>query len=153
MRLACVAAVTRWCMKACMYGWMRNHRHVPRGTNKVLQRSIQMQFTYHLAKKFSWNNFKKCSPLFADLSGKVFLFPQESNTAYVRLMASVQDFSSLTVCHRYICFDCVYFVDQQHRENSQLYSQVLHWSEAGSRPLLIFHILQPQWHTDLLGQS
>ena len=38
--------------------------------------------------------------LFLDLSGKMFTFPQETNTAHVRLTASGQDYSALTVCHR-----------------------------------------------------
>ncbi|XP_075905408.1 serum amyloid P-component-like [Nelusetta ayraudi] len=41
-----------------------------------------------------------CAASPQDLSGKMFLFPQESNTAYVKLTTSIQDFSSLTVCHR-----------------------------------------------------
>ncbi|KAK2844514.1 hypothetical protein Q5P01_011173 [Channa striata] len=35
-----------------------------------------------------------------DLSGKMFTFPQRTNTAHVRLNASSQDFSAFTVCHR-----------------------------------------------------
>ncbi|XP_049902543.1 C-reactive protein-like [Epinephelus moara] len=35
-----------------------------------------------------------------DLSGKMFTFPQQTKTARVRLTASRQDFTTLTVCHR-----------------------------------------------------
>lgn len=38
--------------------------------------------------------------LFSDLSGKMFTFPQETNTAYVRLTPAITDFTSVTVCHR-----------------------------------------------------
>ncbi|XP_018545084.1 C-reactive protein [Lates calcarifer] len=41
-----------------------------------------------------------CAAVPQDLSGKVFTFPQETNTAYVRLTTSRQDFSAVTVCHR-----------------------------------------------------
>ncbi|KAM9352901.1 uncharacterized protein ABDE67_005290 [Symphorus nematophorus] len=34
------------------------------------------------------------------LSGKMFTFPQETNTARVKLIPAVQDFSAATVCHR-----------------------------------------------------
>ncbi|XP_055083581.1 serum amyloid P-component-like isoform X2 [Periophthalmus magnuspinnatus] len=35
-----------------------------------------------------------------DLSGKMFTFPQETNSAHVRLSTSKNSFSALTVCHR-----------------------------------------------------
>ncbi|CAL1611220.1 unnamed protein product [Knipowitschia caucasica] len=35
-----------------------------------------------------------------DLSGKMFTFPQQSNTAHVRLSPPQTSFSALTVCHR-----------------------------------------------------
>ncbi|GLD63607.1 C-reactive protein-like protein [Lates japonicus] len=41
-----------------------------------------------------------CAAVPQDLSGKVFTFPQETNTAHVRLTTSRQDFSAVTVCHR-----------------------------------------------------
>ncbi|XP_026227757.1 C-reactive protein-like [Anabas testudineus] len=41
-----------------------------------------------------------CSAVPQDLSGKMFTFPQKTNTDYVSLTASIQDFSSITVCHR-----------------------------------------------------
>lgn len=37
---------------------------------------------------------------FSDMSGKMFVFPQETNTAHVKLTASKQEFSTVTVCHR-----------------------------------------------------
>uniref|UniRef100_A0A3Q3VXI3 Pentraxin family member n=1 Tax=Mola mola TaxID=94237 RepID=A0A3Q3VXI3_MOLML len=37
-----------------------------------------------------------------DMSGKMFSFPQETNTARVKLIAPKQDFSTITVCHRSI---------------------------------------------------
>lgn len=36
-----------------------------------------------------------------DLSGKMFTFPLETNTAHVRLNTAKQDFGAVTVCHRY----------------------------------------------------
>lgn len=39
--------------------------------------------------------------VFSDLSGKMFTFPQKTNTAYVKLITSDQNFNTLTVCHRY----------------------------------------------------
>ncbi|XP_075905409.1 serum amyloid P-component-like [Nelusetta ayraudi] len=41
-----------------------------------------------------------CAASPQDLSGKMFTFPQESNTAYVKLTATIQEFRSLTLCHR-----------------------------------------------------
>ncbi|XP_028985204.1 serum amyloid P-component-like isoform X1 [Betta splendens] len=41
-----------------------------------------------------------CAAGLQDLSGKMFIFPQQTNKAHVRLTASKQDFSSVTVCHR-----------------------------------------------------
>nr|XP_046256595.1 serum amyloid P-component-like [Scatophagus argus] len=41
-----------------------------------------------------------CAASPQDLSGKMFTFPQETNTARVTLNASGQDFTSATVCHR-----------------------------------------------------
>uniref|UniRef100_A0A673BIV4 Pentraxin family member n=1 Tax=Sphaeramia orbicularis TaxID=375764 RepID=A0A673BIV4_9TELE len=37
---------------------------------------------------------------FADLSGKMFIFPQPTNTAQVMLTTSIQNFSAFTVCFR-----------------------------------------------------
>ncbi|XP_073342266.1 serum amyloid P-component-like [Pagrus major] len=41
-----------------------------------------------------------CAATPQDLSGKMFTFPQETNTAHVRLTSSGQDYAALTVCHR-----------------------------------------------------
>ncbi|XP_070822894.1 C-reactive protein-like [Chaetodon trifascialis] len=41
-----------------------------------------------------------CAASPQDLSGKMFTFPQETNTAHVRLTASSQDFGAVTACHR-----------------------------------------------------
>ncbi|XP_071325754.1 female protein-like isoform X2 [Trachinotus anak] len=41
-----------------------------------------------------------CAAIPQDLSGKMFTFPQETNTAYVRLTTSRQVFSAVTVCFR-----------------------------------------------------
>ncbi|XP_072297601.1 serum amyloid P-component-like [Eucyclogobius newberryi] len=35
-----------------------------------------------------------------DLSGKMFIFPEETNTAHVKLMPSQDSLSAVTVCHR-----------------------------------------------------
>ncbi|XP_076593302.1 C-reactive protein-like [Chaetodon auriga] len=43
-----------------------------------------------------------CAASPQDLSGKMFTFPEETNTANVRLTASKQDFSAVTVCLRSI---------------------------------------------------
>uniref|UniRef100_A0A672JD59 Pentraxin family member n=1 Tax=Salarias fasciatus TaxID=181472 RepID=A0A672JD59_SALFA len=43
-----------------------------------------------------------CAASPQDLSGQVFTFPEETNTTYVRLNASVQSFSAVTVCLRFI---------------------------------------------------
>ncbi|XP_060906511.1 C-reactive protein-like [Labrus mixtus] len=41
-----------------------------------------------------------CAALRQDMSGKMFTFPQQTNSAYVKLSTSVQNLSALTVCHR-----------------------------------------------------
>ncbi|KAK9513734.1 hypothetical protein VZT92_027243 [Zoarces viviparus] len=41
-----------------------------------------------------------CAATPQDLSGKMFIFPQETSTANVRLTASRQGFGAVTVCHR-----------------------------------------------------
>ncbi|KAM9852236.1 C-reactive protein-like [Aulostomus maculatus] len=41
-----------------------------------------------------------CAASPQDLSGKMFTFPQKSNVAHVKLTASRQDFSAVTVCYR-----------------------------------------------------
>ncbi|XP_036930110.1 C-reactive protein-like isoform X2 [Acanthopagrus latus] len=41
-----------------------------------------------------------CAATPRDLSGKMFTFPQETNTAHVRLTASRQDLRAVTVCFR-----------------------------------------------------
>ncbi|XP_041797603.1 C-reactive protein-like [Chelmon rostratus] len=41
-----------------------------------------------------------CAATPEDLSGRMFTFPQETNTAHVRLTASSQDFRAVTACHR-----------------------------------------------------
>ncbi|XP_023258848.1 C-reactive protein-like [Seriola lalandi dorsalis] len=41
-----------------------------------------------------------CDAILQDLSSKMFTFPQETNTAYVRLPTTRQDFSAVTVCLR-----------------------------------------------------
>ncbi|XP_068591666.1 C-reactive protein-like [Cebidichthys violaceus] len=41
-----------------------------------------------------------CAATPQDLSGKMFIFPQQTNTARVRLTASTQRFVAVTVCHR-----------------------------------------------------
>ncbi|XP_039974867.1 serum amyloid P-component-like [Xiphias gladius] len=41
-----------------------------------------------------------CAASPQDLSGKMFTFPMQSKRAHVRLNASQQDFSAVTVCHR-----------------------------------------------------
>ncbi|XP_068613183.1 serum amyloid P-component-like [Brachionichthys hirsutus] len=41
-----------------------------------------------------------CSAVTQDLSGKMFTFPQQTSTTNVRLTAKIQEFSTLTVCHR-----------------------------------------------------
>ncbi|KAJ0061268.1 hypothetical protein NL108_014375, partial [Boleophthalmus pectinirostris] len=38
--------------------------------------------------------------LYSDLSGKVFIFPEETETAHVRLTVGQSSFSTITVCHR-----------------------------------------------------
>lgn len=43
-----------------------------------------------------------CAESREDLSGKMFTFPQQSSNNHVRLTASGQNFSALTVCHRSI---------------------------------------------------
>ncbi|KAM3871273.1 C-reactive protein-like [Diretmus argenteus] len=42
-----------------------------------------------------------CAASPQDLSGKMFTFPQETNTAHVRLNTSMEDFSAVTVCLRF----------------------------------------------------
>ncbi|XP_062278271.1 C-reactive protein-like isoform X2 [Scomber scombrus] len=41
-----------------------------------------------------------CAATPQDLTGKMFTFPQQTNSAHVRLTTSRQDFSAVTVCHR-----------------------------------------------------
>ncbi|XP_038131933.1 jeltraxin-like [Cyprinodon tularosa] len=41
-----------------------------------------------------------CAASPQSLSGKMFIFPQETNTAYVKLTTSIQDLSAVTVCFR-----------------------------------------------------
>ncbi|XP_068564631.1 C-reactive protein-like [Cebidichthys violaceus] len=41
-----------------------------------------------------------CAATPQDLSGKMFIFPEQTSTAHVRLTASRQDFGAVTVCHR-----------------------------------------------------
>ncbi|XP_044063284.1 C-reactive protein-like [Siniperca chuatsi] len=41
-----------------------------------------------------------CAASPQDLSGKMFTFPLQTNTAHVRLETSREDFSTVTVCHR-----------------------------------------------------
>ncbi|XP_068179970.1 serum amyloid P-component-like [Antennarius striatus] len=41
-----------------------------------------------------------CSAVIQDLSGKMFTFPQQSNTAHVRLTTNIQAFTTFTLCHR-----------------------------------------------------
>lgn len=41
-----------------------------------------------------------CAGTPEDLSGKVFIFPQETNTAHVKLVTSSENFKALTVCLR-----------------------------------------------------
>ena len=55
------------------------------------------------------NSNKGFLPLFSDLSGKMFTFPQETNTARVVLTALKSgEFSAVTVCHRYAeCEKCI----------------------------------------------
>ncbi|XP_035528321.1 C-reactive protein-like, partial [Morone saxatilis] len=43
-----------------------------------------------------------CAAIPQDLSGKMFTFPEETNTANVRLKTSTQDFRAVTVCLRSI---------------------------------------------------
>lgn len=43
-----------------------------------------------------------CAASTEDLSGKMFTFPEGTNTAHVRLTTSTQDFSAVTVCLRFI---------------------------------------------------
>ncbi|KAM9339288.1 mucosal pentraxin-like [Symphorus nematophorus] len=42
-----------------------------------------------------------CAALPKDLSGKMFSFPEQTNTAYVRLTTSRQDLKAVTVCLRF----------------------------------------------------
>uniref|UniRef100_A0A8C6SD29 Pentraxin (PTX) domain-containing protein n=1 Tax=Neogobius melanostomus TaxID=47308 RepID=A0A8C6SD29_9GOBI len=44
--------------------------------------------------------FSPHSPILPDLSGKMFVFPQETNTAHVKLIPANVNLQSLTVCHR-----------------------------------------------------
>ncbi|KAM3592378.1 uncharacterized protein V6R79_017538 [Siganus canaliculatus] len=60
--------------------------------NVVNNRCIKQQFCSLLATAFSQR--------LHDLSGKMFTFPQESNTAYVRLTTTKDTFSAATVCLR-----------------------------------------------------
>lgn len=41
-----------------------------------------------------------CAAVPQDLTGKMFTFPQETNSAYVRLTTAEREFGTLTVCHR-----------------------------------------------------
>ncbi|XP_060937890.1 female protein-like [Limanda limanda] len=41
-----------------------------------------------------------CAAVTQDLSGRMFTFPQETNTAHVKLNVAQQDLSAVTVCHR-----------------------------------------------------
>ncbi|KAM3873348.1 serum amyloid P-component-like [Diretmus argenteus] len=43
---------------------------------------------------------RACAASPQDLSGKMFTFPQQTNTAHVRLNTSMEDFSAVTVCLR-----------------------------------------------------
>ncbi|XP_034072445.1 C-reactive protein-like isoform X2 [Gymnodraco acuticeps] len=43
-----------------------------------------------------------CAAITQDLSGKMFTFPQETNTAYVKLTPKIVDFGAITVCLRTI---------------------------------------------------
>ncbi|XP_041735502.1 serum amyloid P-component [Coregonus clupeaformis] len=45
--------------------------------------------------------FTMCWAVPQDLSGKMFTFPKESNSDHVRLMPTVENYSSVTVCLRY----------------------------------------------------
>ncbi|XP_016528900.1 jeltraxin-like [Poecilia formosa] len=42
-----------------------------------------------------------CAAVTKDLSGKMFTFPLETNTAHVKLRTTKQDFNAVTVCQRY----------------------------------------------------
>ncbi|MED6272662.1 hypothetical protein CHARACLAT_032650, partial [Characodon lateralis] len=41
-----------------------------------------------------------CAAITQDLSGKMFTFPLETNTAHVKLKTTKQDFNAVTVCER-----------------------------------------------------
>ncbi|XP_060937266.1 female protein-like [Limanda limanda] len=41
-----------------------------------------------------------CAAVIEDLSGRMFTFPQQSNTAHVKLNVTQQELSVVTVCHR-----------------------------------------------------
>ncbi|AWO96665.1 putative serum amyloid P-component-like isoform 3 [Scophthalmus maximus] len=41
-----------------------------------------------------------CAASTEDMSGKMFTFPLQSNKAHVKLITSLREFSSVTVCHR-----------------------------------------------------
>ncbi|KAM6995737.1 C-reactive protein-like isoform 1-T2 [Tautogolabrus adspersus] len=41
-----------------------------------------------------------CAALRQDLSGKMFTFPQQTNSAYVKLTTTKESLSAITVCHR-----------------------------------------------------
>ncbi|XP_035020592.1 female protein-like [Hippoglossus stenolepis] len=41
-----------------------------------------------------------CAESIEDMSGRMFLFPQQSNTARVKLNTAQQDLSAVTLCHR-----------------------------------------------------
>lgn len=47
------------------------------------------------------NSSFSSSSFFVDLSGKMFVFPKETNTAHVRLTPSREDFNKISICHRY----------------------------------------------------
>ncbi|XP_061591046.1 C-reactive protein-like [Cololabis saira] len=43
-----------------------------------------------------------CASALEDLSGKMFTFPEETNSAHVKLITTKQNFGAVTVCHRSI---------------------------------------------------
>lgn len=118
-----MAAAAHWCLNVCAWVNKRLFQSTLGLCWKVLHKRTPFPFCW------------RCVQLFSDLSGKAFLFPQETNSAYVKLTASLQDFGSLTVCHRCRCHDFIDFLDQQ------LAAEKLHLYFAG--PSLIWSGTMP----------
>lgn len=92
-----------------------------------------------------------------DLSGKMFVFPKETNTAHVRLTPSREDYSKITICHRYTWWKrqeaFPFRVCELWKWWPGYFPQVIHGPEERPHPFLHGHPLQCQRCADVLGRS